>query len=266
MIKYSRKRKKLKRGRYEIAMSLIKTKSFELAILTRGDTDSKKVTILIPGRLDTKDYGNFISHAEYLSNKGFFAVAFDPPGTWDSPGRIDLYTTTNYLKALNELIEYFGDRPTLLVGHSRGAAVAAVASMSNPAIIGIVLLMANYGSPTSPSEEDLNRGFKVSHRDLPPGTSPASEQKEFLLPINYWKDGKQYNQIEVLEKCTKPKLLIYGTEDEFTSPNTVEELFKNIPEPKMIKEVNSNHDYRYHPEIIEEVNYEIGLFLDKYFE
>ena len=92
-------------------MDLIKTKSFELAILAKGNRDSKKLAILIPGRLDTKNYANFISHAEYLASRGFFAVAFDPPGTWESPGGIDLYTTTNYIKAINELIEYFGNAP-----------------------------------------------------------------------------------------------------------------------------------------------------------
>lgn len=245
-------------------MDLIKTKSFELAILSRGNKDSEKLAILIPGRLDTKDYANFISHAEYLANRGFFALAFDPPGTWESPGGIGLYTTTNYLKAIDELIEYFGNKPTLLLGHSRGASVAILASMSNPAVVGIVLVMANYGTPTTPSEDAIQKGFQVSYRDLPPGTSKTKEQKEFALPIAYWKDGERYNPVQAFKKCTKPKLLIYGTQDEFTSPNTVKELYEAIPEPKMIKEVDSNHDYRYHMGIIEEVNTEIGLFLDRY--
>lgn len=120
--------------------NLIRTKSFELAVLTRGDKNAEKLALLLPGRLDTKDYGNFVSHAEYLAQRGFFAVAFDPPGTWNSPGGIDLYTTTNYIRAVNELIEYFGNKPTLLFGHSRGAAVAIFAS-SNPAVVGIVPVM-----------------------------------------------------------------------------------------------------------------------------
>jgi pimeloyl-ACP methyl ester carboxylesterase len=245
-------------------MDLIKTKSFELATLSRGNRDSQKFAILIPGRLDTKDYANFVSHAEYLANQGFFAVAFDPPGTWESPGNIGLYTTTNYLKAIDELIEYYGDKPTLLLGHSRGAAVAMLASMSNPAVTGIVLLMANYGAPTAPGRDAVEKGFQISHRDLPPGIVATSEQKEFALPIEYWKDGDRYDPVPALRACTKPKLLIYGTHDEFTSPSTVRELYATIPEPKMIKEVNSDHDYRYHPEVIKEVEAEIGRFLEKF--
>jgi len=145
-------------------MKTIRTKTFKLGILTRGSENAKNLVLLIPGRLSTKDYTNFVSHADYLANRGFLAVAFDPPGTWDSPGSIDLYTTTNYLNAINELIEYFGNRPTLLVGHSRGATAAILASMVNSAVIGIVLMMPNLGAPTAPSEEDLQR--QISKRSL----------------------------------------------------------------------------------------------------
>lgn len=247
-------------------MNIIKTKSFQLAIISRGNKDSAKLAILIPGRLDTKDYANFVSHAEYFANQGFFALSFDPPGTWESPGKIDLYTTTNYIKAVNELIDYFGNKSTLLLGHSRGAAAAILASMSNPNIIGILSVMANYGIPTAASDEALKKGFQVSYRDLPPGTSKTKEQKEFLLPIAYWEDGKKYNVVQSLRECTKPKLLIYGTRDEFTTPEEVKKLYEIIPEPKMIKEIDSDHDYRYYPEAIKKVEQQIGQFLRKYYE
>lgn len=242
-------------------MKIIKTKSFELATFSRGNENSKKLALLLPGRLDTKDYINFVSHADYLANRGFYVVAIDPPATWDSPGEINLYTTTNYIKAVNELIEYFGNKPTLLLGHSRGAAVSVFVGMSNPHVIGIVVVMANYGIPTAPSTEALQTGFQISHRDLPPGASKTKEQKDFLLPISYWDDEKNYNAAESLKKCTKPKLLVYGTKDEFTPTDDVEELYKIIPDPKMIKLVDSSHDYRYYPEVIKETEEAIDQFL-----
>lgn len=244
-------------------MEIIKTKSFELSIFTKGDKNSTKLAILLPGRLDTKDYGNFTSHADYLGKKGFLVVAVDPPGIWGSPGEIDLYSTTNYIKAVNELIEYFGNKPTLLLGHSRGAAVSIFVSLSNPNVIGIVLVLANYGEPTPPSRDSLQKGFQISHRDLPPGTSKTKEQKEFLLPLSYWEDGKKYNAGQSLKKCTKPKLLVYGTKDEFTPTKEVEELYKTIPEPKMIKMIDSVHDYRYYSEAIKETEEAVGQFLTK---
>lgn len=244
--------------------SIIKTKSFELAILARGDEEAKKLALLLPGRLDSKDYACFVSHAEFLSKRGFYAAAFDPPGTWESPGNTaDLYTTTNYIKAVHELIEHFGNRPTLLMGHSRGAAVSILAS-SNPAVNAIVPVMANFGEPTAPSEEDIKQGFKLSFRDLPPGTSRTDERKEFKLSIAYWTDGEKYNAGETLKSCAKPKLIVYGAHDEFTPVDAVKTLFGQIPEPKMLKEVDCGHNYRYHPEIIKEVEQSVGEFLDKY--
>lgn len=242
-------------------MSIVKTKSFELAVVSRGDKDSAKLALLLPGRLDTKDYINFISHAEYLAGLGFFAVSFDPPGTWESPGAISLFTTTNYIMAANELIEYFGNKPTLLLGHSRGATVSILAS-SNPAVFGIVPIMANFGSPDIADDEVRKNGFKQSFRDLPPGSVKTKEQKEFLLPKAYWDDGKQYNASEVLKICTKPKLLIYAAKDKFTAPQVAEELFKQTSEPKMIKMVDSTHGYRYYPDIIKKIDGYIGEFLN----
>lgn len=244
-------------------MTLIKTKSFELAVFTRGNESAQRIAILIPGRLDTKDYGNFVSHAEFLATRGFFVVAFDPAGTWESPGTIDLVTTTNYLKEVNELIEYFGNRPTLLMGHSRGSATAMLAS-AHPAVIAVVIALANFGSPTPLSQQDREQGFQLNYRDLPPGISKTEERKEFKLPIYYWEDGEKYNPLQVFQQCTKPKLLIYGTRDEFSSPDEAKAAYASLPEPKIIVEVDSTHDYRYSSEAIEQVNQAIGELIDTY--
>jgi pimeloyl-ACP methyl ester carboxylesterase len=243
---------------------IIKTKSFELAVLAKGDENAHKIAILIPGRLDTKDYANFVSHAEYLVACGFYAIAFDPPGTWESPGDISLYTTTNYLKAIDELIARFGSKPTLLLGHSRGGTAAILAS-GNPAVTGIVLVLSNYSMPSPPDENALRAGFQISHRDLPPGDHETKEQKEFKLPLSYWEDAKQYDPLAVLRSCVKPKLMISSTRDEFSSPQKIQEIYDSVPEPKMLRMIDSAHDYRRHAESIETVNVAIGEFLKKLF-
>lgn len=245
-------------------MNIIKTKSFELAVNTKGDENSGKLAIALPGRLDTKDYACFNSHLGYLASKGFFAVSFDPPGTWESPGGIELFTTTNYIKAVNELIEYFGDKPTILIGHSRGGTVSILAGAVNPHVIGFAPIMATYGEPSSPDPEAKRTGIQMSYRDLPPGTSKTQEQKEFALPISYFKDGEKYEVVPALKGCTKPKLLFYGTDDEFTEPEEVKEVFEAIPEPKMLHELDTDHDYRYHSEIVEDVNRILGEFLERF--
>src|SRR3989338_7497483 len=120
---------------------MVKTNSFTLATYQKGDPISSKLALVLPGKLDTKDYAHMRSHVDFLSNLGFLALSFDPPGTWESPGDISLYTTTNYLKAVDELIEYFGNKPTFLMGHSRGASVSMIAASRNPKIMAYAAVM-----------------------------------------------------------------------------------------------------------------------------
>lgn len=247
----------------QITPTMIKTPSFTLAANIKGDEKENKLALVLPGRLDTKDYVHMTTLVDFLADRGYLAVSFDPPGTWDSPGDIEIYSTTNYIKAINELIEHFGNRPTVLVGHSRGGTVAIQAGASNPAVTAIIPIMASYGIPTPPTPEAIAAGVQTSYRDLPPGTSRTKEQREFALQIAYFQDGAQYNSVPVLEGCTKPKLLIYGDKDEFTPPEDVEAIFEKLPEPKMLHKVHFEHDYRLDAEIVAEVNKVVGEFLEK---
>lgn len=250
-------------GVYFIYMSFTETKSFKLATYAQGDINSSKVALVLPGRLDTKDYVHMATLVDYLAKQGYYAVSFDVPGTWESPGDISKYSTTLYLKATNELIEYFGNKPTLLVGHSRGSTIAMLAS-GNPVVTGIVVIMATYGLPTGIHPEISKRGFIVEQRDLPPGSVRSKEKVAFNLSNYYFTDGQKYEPVEILRRLNKPKLLIYGDEDEFTQPQRVKEVFASIPKPKMIHEVKSEHDYRLHSDVIDEVNATVGSFIEDY--
>jgi pimeloyl-ACP methyl ester carboxylesterase len=244
-------------------MAIVETPSFKLAVYAKGDPDSAKLAIVIPGRLDTKDYVHNTTLVDMLSTKGYYALSFDPPGTWESSGSIELCSTTNYIKAINELIEKFGNKPTLLLGHSRGGSAAMLAS-PNPHVSGVVAIMASHGAPSAPSAEALQTGIDIHYRDLPPGTSKTEEQKKFEMPLSYFKDGEQYNPIAVLKKFTKPKLIIYGKQDEFNKPEKVKKVFATLPDPKMIYGINCRHDYRRYAEAVTEVNNVTSNFLDKF--
>ena len=249
---------------YPKTKKIIATKSFKLSVAIRGNENADKVALLLPGRLDTKDYINFDSHLEYLANKGFLAVSFDPPGTWESPGGIELYTTSNYIKAVNELIEYFGNRPTLLFGHSRGGTVAILLAEDNANVTGIIAAMPNLGAPVPPDAESIKNGYKVSYRDFPPGAHRTKQQREFHLPVAYFDDGEKYNPVTVIKNLRKPKMILFGDKDELFDPEIVEKKCWEFPEPKIIKKINSPHSYRRCPEIIVEVNELIGQFIDKF--
>lgn len=245
-------------------MSLIKTESFRLAVNSTGDPNSKRLAVALPGRLDTKDYECFNKHLGLFAAKGFHAVSFDPPGTWESPGSIELFSTTNYIKAVNELIEYYGNKPTLLLGHSRGGATATLAGTHNPNVIGLALVNPSLGAPTPPDAKTIKTGVYVDYRDFPPGTTRTDKKKRFEMTLNYFKDGSKYNDAEVLKTCTKPKIIFYATDDEFNTPEEVEKVFFSIPGPKELHSIKCTHDYRLYPKVVEEINIGIGLFIDKY--
>lgn len=243
-------------------MQIIKTKSFELAIISAGDINAEKLAIVIPGRLDTKDYAQNSSHIKFLANHGYYAISFDPPGTWDSPGSIDLFSTTNYIKAVNELIDYFGNKPTLVMGHSRGGTVTMLVGPQNPNITHMISVNSSYGGPIDVDKPTPGK-VNVSHRDIPPGDTRTKEQKRFDLPYNYFVDAEQYDALPGLSKSKKPKLFFYGTKDILTTKDIVQKMYDTSAEPKKIHELDTEHDYRLHPEIIDEVNKVLGEFLDE---
>lgn len=248
-------------------MNLIKTKSFELASYTQGNESAQKLALVLPGRLDTKDYPHMKRHVEYLAGRGYLAFSFDPPGTWESPGDIGLYTMTNYLKVINELVEYFGNRPTFVFGHSRGGSMATLAALENRYVTHFVSAMGGYSYAPGvyagyPNEEWKSKGYLLEKRDLP--NSSTNEVKLFNLPYAFLEDSAQYDMLDGLRKCLKPKLFILGTKDTMVKPEVMKRSYDESASPKELFSLDSDHNYRFHPGLIDTVNKVAGKFLDKY--
>lgn len=236
-------------------MEMIKTDSFELAVTTAGDPNSERMILCLPGRLDTKDYAHIKSHMDYFAGKGFFTVSFDPPGTWESAGDISLYTTPNYLVAIHEVITHFGDRPTVTLGHSRGGTMALMGGVHNKYVTHMIAVMSHWGPSGRP---DTDEDVHISTRDIPPGTERTEKRKTFELPMTYFDDAGDYSG---LDTCEKPKMLFAGSQDVLVTPEDVRETFTSAAEPKQFIELDSEHDYRLHAEIIDEVNMKVEAFI-----
>lgn len=241
-------------------MQFLVTKNFKVATHSKGDKNSEKLALVLPGRLDTKDYAHMRSHVDFMASEGYYALSFDVPGTWESPGNLADYTTSLYIKIVKEIIDHFS-RPTILIGHSRGGTVSMLVGAEHPKVIATVMIMATYGPPTPASPEAVKLGYQNEPRDLPGYESKTDQPKIYKLPMNYFVDGQKQKPVDMLKNSSKPKLLIYGTDDPYTTPEKVEQIFASIPKPKMLHKVNCDHDYRYHAEIIEDVNQAIGKFL-----
>ena len=231
-------------------MERIQTKSFNLAVYSKGDENSKRLALVLPGKLDTKDYPHMKNHVDFLAEQEFFALSFDPPGTWESPGDIKLYTMTNYLKAIGELIEHFGNKPTLLLGHSRGGSMAMLGAIMNPCVTHFIAVMSRAGK-SAPKKSMKPGDTSISYRDIP---GNPDEKKKFELPFSYFEDSARYNILEGLKSCIKPKLFILGKRDITVKPEEVEIAYQTAAQPKELIEIDSDHDYRWYPFLIKEVN------------
>jgi pimeloyl-ACP methyl ester carboxylesterase len=240
--------------------SYIKTKSFNLAVFQKGLLDSKKLALVLPGRLDTKDYPHMRSHVNFLASKGYLAISFDPPGTWESKGDLSIFTTTNYIKAIRELINYFGNKPTLLVGHSRGGSIAIIAGIKFQEVEKFISIMgkASYKNDKYPEWE--RNGTKLHVRDAP--LDYNEKTKSFDLSYEFVKESWRYDPTNNLKKCKKPKLFIAGIKDNMVDKSIVHELYNISSEPKQIHIIDSEHDYRKDEKIIQEVNKLIENFID----
>lgn len=242
----------------------IQTANFKLAVYAKGNKNADKLALVLPGRLDTKDYIHMTGLVDALAGEDFYAVSFDPPGSWESGGDTKEYSTTNYLKAVNELIEYFGNKPTVLAGHSRGGTISILVGATNQNVKAIIPIMATYGAASGPTENDIKAGEHRTIRDLPPGDSRTGKQVELTLPLSYFDDAMQYKPAEEPKNIKIPKLIIYGRTDTFTTPERVKSVFASAARPKQLLELDCDHDYRYYPKMVERVNTAVVDFLRKY--
>ena len=242
---------------------LIKTANFELAVYQKGSADAAKLALVLPGRLDTKDYVHMTDMVDFLASQGYLAVSFDPSGTWESPGQINLYTATNYIQAVHEIIAHFDNKPTLIFGHSRGGNIGMLATVDNPAVWGFVAAFSSRGPSSIELPASPGQSVK-SGRDLPPGTERTQQQKMFALPYEYYVDQQQYDVTPLLATCTKPKLFLYGTQDNLVTEKYVRAGFEQAAEPKLLAAVDTEHDYRLHPSAMQAVREQVKNFLETY--
>lgn len=245
-------------------MGIIQTTSFTLSIYSQGDPNAEKLAVVVPGKCDSKDYAHIHSHVDFLSTKGFFAVTFDPPGTWESEGYGNVYASTNYIKAIHEVITYFENRPTFLVGHSRGGKMSIVAGSQNPNIVAYAAIFSQL-----PEKEEIKddsswkeKGYETTLRALPPGTGPRV--KEFRLPYGFLEDQNKYYLTAEVKACDKPKMMVWGKKDTIVPYEKVKQTFDALSAPKALFSVDSDHDYWLHPQIMEEVNGLLEEFIEKY--
>jgi pimeloyl-ACP methyl ester carboxylesterase len=226
------------------------------AVVHSPSIQSKKLAILCPGYLDTKDYPHLVELANRLSEIGYTVVRFDPTGAWGSEGDISEYLTSQYLEdikaVLEQMLAMHEYTQVLLGGHSRGGQVAILYAARDPRISAVLAIMPSHGPIEGVAREKWQAcGFKISERDVP----GSSKYVQFKVPFQHVLDRNQFDALDDVKKIKAPIIFVAGETDNLVTPQDVKELYEAANEPKkFILLEGIGHGYRRNVSEIEKVN------------
>lgn len=246
-------------------MHRLKTPHFNVSIYESGNPSAQKVALVLPGFLDSKDYAHIRSHVDFLATLGYYAMAIDMPGTWESGGDIIDYSFTNCLLAVTELIEKL-NRPTIIVGHSNGGRLSLFAALKSPTVTGVIAMMSPLYTVRSTSKKQRLVQWKaegVRHYEMDIPTKPG-QVKRMTVPFSFIEDSEKYQLSKVISKVTIPKLFIAGSQDHVITKTEIKKSYEYATPPKQFKIVEAGHIYRHDVKAITEVNKLIAAFLKSY--
>jgi len=218
---------------------------------------TKKLAILCPGFLDSKDYKGLVNLSKELCKRDYTVIRFNPIGVWDSDGNISQYNITQYLKDIKNILNFMLNQKKyeniLIGGHSRGGQMAILYAATDSRISSVLAIMPSVGSIDGPRRIQWKKeGFCHSERDLPDN---PNKKISYQVPFTHVLDRDQYNAYEEVEKIKVPIVLLTGELDKIVSSSSVKKIYNNANEPKSffcIPEIG--HDYRFSNKEVETVN------------
>ncbi len=243
---------------------IVNTASFSVDVMTAGDPEAERVAFVLPGRLDTKDYPHMRAMVALFADRGYFAVSFDPPGTWQSPGGLDQYTLHNYRQAVLELHSYFGGKPVVYAGHSFGGFMSMACSVDCKHTLACIDIMGashfNRSSGVSKNSQWEQDGYLDEFRDEP---DYPTTMRTFKLPWQFQQTRMGVDVRPQLAHLTVPKLFVYGEHDETIMPADVRDAYAAAADPKKLVGFDSDHDFRRNLKQVEVMMQVVANFLDE---
>jgi len=201
-----------------------------------------KLALLLPGYLDSPDYLHMRVIENRLNKIGYTTKRIDPCDLWKT-GEVDEYNLTNYLKNIQDIIDFYKHQnleEVVLVGHSFGGAVAIIAGSRYQEVLKVIALCPAVSFNKSDNKWNEN-GKRFSKRDLP---NDPSKFREFNIPMSFVKDRNKYSISDSLKKLNKPLMVLIAMKDDKVLPEEIEIALKNIHNPCVIKMENMGHNFR----------------------
>ena len=237
--------------------------SFDIELYTAWPSESENLLVFLPWYLDWWNYAHMKWHREYFGAKWYLSVSFDPPATFNSPWDISLYTITNYLNAIREVIAYYNKKNVIIIWHSLGWAMAVLAAKILPHIKAFVSMMAPYSfdqyADKFKSSERQKTWLRYSKRDV--DSYSATTKIEYTVPYSFVEDACQYEGVTFLKTTKMPKMFIAGSLDNQVPPAISETAFDLCIEPKSYNLVEAEHNYRLSQKSIWDINNIIESFI-----
>ena len=233
----------------------------EIAVSIHESRGSKKLFVLLPGFLDSKDYAGLVGLANDLQGVGWTVIRVDSFGTWKSKGAIGDYSTTRRLQDVDLVIDFakkvYGTEQIFVGGHSMGGRVAMLYAGRHLGVAAVIVIMS--GALSSMAVRWEKGKAKSSSRDLPENPKLS---REFVVPYSFAEDALQYNAIEDIPRIKVPILFIAGEQDTLISPEKIKAGYLAANEPKKFVIIpDVGHDYRHEPAQIPLVSHEVLKFL-----
>ena len=213
---------------------------------------------------------------EGLKNQ-FHCIAIDLPGHGQSQSRDYPYTPYSFAETISDFIKQHNLQQVILIGHSLGGQIAILLSISKPALVYKLILIAPAGfeefsdsSKRWMREQAKNYANSMQGFDfasfLPGYKSSIQPAKIYLATINGMINEPVFDHLKLI---TQPTLIIFGEEDaliphrilnpSLTQASVAESGAKEIKGSKLVLFPNAGHYV--HIEKTGEVDREIEGFV-----
>ena len=177
-----------------------------------------------------------------LSIPGFCPIALDLPGHARSQGKGEEHIQ-DYVDWIIGFIHTMGFHQCVLAGHSMGGAIAQLAALSRPELVGAIILVGT-GARLRVAEQVLAKareGASFAEYAYAPGTAKHVQQeaeKEFSLTpaeVRYhdFLACNRFDMMDQVQEITSTACIICGQKDQLTPVKYSQFLHRHIPESRL---------------------------------
>ncbi len=209
--------------------------------------------------------GRYKKFIDYINNKGYSVVTLDLPGFGKSPGKrghVEKFDV--YYKLLDDIVDKYGNKNMMVMGHSMGGLIAAryvqttshkikalilsgAATKLKPISKGLTIITKILDS-IAPS---ITFGNKIDANDL--SYNEESNRNYVNDPLVhdkisarlFWEMKREsINLYNNIDKINIPVLIIHGKDDPLVPPKFSEEFFNNLKtkEKNLVFIENAKHE------------------------